>query len=291
MNNDHLERNVDKLLSRTKPELEMPLESKERILSKLKGEAAEPKLIRGRPLSWATAAAAAALLLIFLLWPVQSGVAWADVVKHFGEVESLIARLTIEEIPPSGAPKVTTGRLYQMDPGMSRSEIWTAASDEPESIVITNSGSERSSIIRLSPRERVAHRTTLIFSGVALDERKGMSRDIVAEAWSRLEKVTAAHANLIGEGEVDGVAAVLFEVDIREIFKGPRAAGVAGVMRVWAELKTGVPLEVEAEFIDPSGVKRRTTFSEIEWNAPLTEDLFAAPDLEGWQVIEEEHLM
>jgi outer membrane lipoprotein-sorting protein len=292
MSNQHLEDNVRKLLSNTEPELEMPREGKERVLSRLKGRAAKPKMVLRRPLSWATAAAAAAVLLFLLFWPggMDGALAWADVVKHFSEVESLIARLTLEEIAPSGVARVTTGRLYQMNPGMSRSELYTTDVDEPETIIITNSGLERSSILRLSPREKVAHMTTLTFSGTALEEREGMSRDIVTDAWSRLERVTADQASSIGEAYIDGVLAVGFEIDIREIFRGPRAKGIAGTMRVWAEQLTGMPLEVEAEFLDPSGTLRRTTFSEIEWNAILDEELFEIPDLEGWQVVEEECL-
>jgi outer membrane lipoprotein-sorting protein len=291
MNDNHLEENVRKLLSSTEPELEMPRESKERVLSKLKGRAAKPRMVLGRPLSWATAAAAAALLLFLLFWPggMDGGLAWAEVARHFHEVESLIARLTLEEIPPSGVAKVTTGVLYQMDPGMTRSEIFEASPDEPVSIVITKSGEERSSIVRLAPKVKIAYRITLAFSGTALEERQKMSRDIVAEAWARLEKVTADAASSIGEVFIDGVLAVGFEIDIRDIFKEPQATNISGTMRVWAEQGTGVPLKVEAEFLDPSGTLRRTTFSEIEWNATLGEELFEIPDLEGWQVVEEEH--
>jgi outer membrane lipoprotein-sorting protein len=290
MNDNHLEDNIRKLLSSTEPELEMPRDNKQRVLSTLRGRAAKPKMTSGRPLSWMTAAAAAAVLLFLLFWPggMDGGLAWAEVASHFNEVESLIASLTIEEMPPSGIARVTVGRLYQKDPGMTRSEIFEASSDEPATIVITRSGEERSSIVRLAPKVKIAYRTTLEFSGSEFVERREMSRDIVAEAWARLEKVTADQAASIGESFIDGVLAVGFEIDIREIFKGPQAAGLSGIMRVWAEQLTGVPLRVEAEFLDPSGTLRRTTFSEIEWNAILDEELFEVPDLEGWQVIEEE---
>jgi outer membrane lipoprotein-sorting protein len=284
-NNDHLEKNVEQLLTRARPELGMPQASKRKVLKSLQASAAPSW--KGR-LSW-TAVAAAAAILTFFFWPwgMNGGVAWADVVKHFNDVQSVTARVIMESSSPTGEKMVSEARLYQKDPGRSRSEMLAATADRITYIVISNSGLEESWTARLSPDEKVAHITSLSFSGRAIDPRAEMPRDLVAESWTRLKEVTADETKSIGEGEVDGESVVGFEIDIWSLFKDPAAVRMDGVVRVWADRRSGVPLEVETEFTDPAGRQRMTTFSEIEWNPQLSDEMFTIPDMRGWQVAKE----
>jgi len=139
---DHLERNVEKLLSRTERALAMPDEAKRRALRALleegarmnaRAESVEPERAAG-PRRWSWLAAAAAILLIatVLFWPgsLESGVAWADVVRHLHEVQTLVARVTAETVMPTGERFSTRAMLYQKDPGQSRSETYAVTGDE-----------------------------------------------------------------------------------------------------------------------------------------------------------------
>ena len=121
MNDDNqLEKNVERLLSRARPELTMPEESKKRILMALQASGAPSWKMR---LSW-TAVAAAAAIVAFFFWPwgMNGGLVWADVVKQINEVRSLAARVVVESTPATGARMISEAKLYQKDPGRSRSE-------------------------------------------------------------------------------------------------------------------------------------------------------------------------
>jgi hypothetical protein len=304
--------NVERLLSRTEPELRMPRERKQATLRALLDEAAEGSDVRpGRPerrfvmktRSWSWLSAAALLLAAVILWPggLNDGVAWADVVQHLSRAESLIARISLEDTPPSGETRHGFAMLYQRDPGLFRTEVYAlreaedASDGRPvesdavaQSIMISRGGPREATILRLSPVERVAHRTTLTFAGRLLDDRGAMPRDLVGETWSRLKEVTGDRTRAIGEREIDGVRTIGFETDIRELFRDPSAPHPDGVFRVWAATGSGAPVEAEVEFRDPRGWHHRTRFLDLEWNAPVDDGLFEIPDLEGWTVVEEE---
>jgi len=300
---DHLEDNVEKLLSRSQPELAMPRETQERILSALTRDEApdvSQRPWRRRAPWWVTAAAAAVVVALIVLWPggARPALAWADVAEHFDRVGSMVAWVTTEETSPSGAVKVTRLRALQKDPGLSRTETLagpgpfpvpggTVAPDRVESTVIMRSGREESTIVRLAHRMKEAHRTTLSFAGTALEGREAMPRGLVAGTWDRLRSLTSDDARIIGEREIDGVPAVGFEARIDETFGGAAARVRDGVVRVWASAETAAPVEIELEFGDETWGRYRTVFGNLEWNAPLPDGLFEPPDLEGWTVVDE----
>lgn len=311
---DDLQNNVEKLLTRARPELSMPQASKERVLRALLAEEAwQPAVAsltpkRGRAAmmstrwSWVTAAAAALLLGVFLFWPggLQNGVVWADVVRHLDRIESVIARVTIDDTPPGGVRKRSFAVLFQKDPGLSRTEIyaspgvpdadsdeWPFTPDAAESIVITSSGRDEAVVVRMSPHEKVATRTTLSFAGAALDARSAMPRDMVAASWARLKEIAADRTRVIGEREIDGISTVGFEANIEDVFGESSEPHPKGVVRVWAAHGTGAPVEIELDFRDERGWHHHTRFWDLQWNAPLADGLFRIPDAGDWRILEE----
>jgi len=254
-----------------------------------------------RPLSWAAAAAAVLVVALLVLWPggMQGSPAWADVAGRLAEARSVIAWAAIETIPPSGGTRITHARLFQQDPGMTRTEIFSAAEPAPvpaepvppeaiESIAIMVRSPEQSTITRLYPGERRAERTTLSYSGKVLEARERMPGDMVAEMFGRLRALTADQARLVGEREIGGHPAVGFAARITELLGGGAAPPLDGTVRVWASRDTALPLEVEVEFTDPGGTAHHTVYGPIEWNPPLDRELFTPPDLDGWWVTGDE---
>jgi len=292
-----LEQNVEKLLSRTPPELALPQESKQSILEQLVRQPEPARTLWGRPLSWAAAAAAVIFVVLIALWPGGDGggLAWADVVEQLNDLRTLSARLITEESGPTSPPVIRQVRFYQQDPGLSRTEMLATPgpSGEPVgdedvvSVRIAVSSPERATITLLQPLERTAHRTVLTFGGRQVDTRAATPPNPVAESWGRMKEITSDQTRRIGDRVLDGVAVTGFEADLRHVFRDPRAARPEGTIRIWAARDTGVPVEVELEFSGPMQMTYRTRFSDLEWNVPLSADLFREPDLSDWQVTEE----
>jgi outer membrane lipoprotein-sorting protein len=299
---DPLEENVERLLGRSRPELSMPQATKDRILSVLTGEdtpASEKPAWRRRAPWWATAAAAVVVMGLIAFWPgtTTPALAWSDVAEHFEGVRSMVAWVTSEETSLAGAVKVTRMRALQKDPGLSRTEIVSGPGAFPppggavpperlESAMIMRSDREKSTIVRLSYRERTVHRTTLSYAGTALEGRETMPRGLVATTWRSLRGLASDDTRIIGRREIDGTPTVGFEAGIDEL-PGGRTARVRGVARVWASAETAVPIEIELEFVDDAGGRYRTRLGNLEWDAPLADDLFELPDLEGWTIVDE----
>jgi len=310
--NGHLHENVARLLASVPPERPLPQEAKRRILAALidrarvEGEQPTRKTRRGsigwkRLGSWAAAAAAAVVVALIALWPggMQSGLAWADVAQHLAEARSVIAWATSEATPPSGGTRVTRARLLQKDPGMTRTETFSSAEPAPhpgepvpteavESIAIMIRSPRESTLTRLYPGERRARRTTLSFSGKALEARERMTGDMVGEMFARLRGLTEDQTRVVGEREIGGRPAVGFAARMAELLGDAPAPPLDGTVRVWASRETALPLEVEVEFTDPHGTAHHTTYGPIEWNPPLEEGLFTPPDLNGWWIFADE---
>jgi hypothetical protein len=58
-------------------------------------------------------------------------------------------------------------------------------------------------------------------------------------------------------------------------------------VRVWASAETAVPVETELEFVDGAGGRYRTVLGNLEWDAPLADELFELPDPDGWTIVDE----
>ena len=295
-NRDQLENNLERLLSRTPPNLTMPPAGKARILEALKAQETErnPKLrliarkgqamITSKRTPWATAAAAAIILVLIGLWPsgAQNGIAWANVVEQLNAVRTLTGHITSKGTPGSGTRDTRTAKFFYKDPGRSRTESY-APSGAVESIVIITRGEQQSTQVRLLPQEQTAHRTTHLFSGDVGDLRPPNVLYLAEDSWSRLVFITTDATREIGERNIEGIPAVGFETPLEELFDTSSPERPRGTLRVWADRETAVPLAVEAQYRDGRGFPYETTIDHIEWDLPLDNDLFELPHLDGWK--------
>jgi outer membrane lipoprotein-sorting protein len=258
-------------------------------------------MFTGKSLPYATAAAAAIIVVLLGFWPgiSQSGIAWADVVAQLNEVKTMMGLSTTEEVSSTGTRVIYRTRLFYKDPARSRTEYLavpdadqptdigaSAPAEEAESVVIINRGESQSVEIRLYPWRKLVERKTLIFPGRMLYLREGATFNLAADSWESLARITADKTRQVGEREIDGVEAAGFEASIRELFYSPSVEPPEGVVRIWANVETAVPIMVEAQFEDQRGRMYQTRIEGIEWNVPLADELFDEPDLEGWEIQE-----
>ncbi|MCK4858844.1 MAG: hypothetical protein KAT58_12795 [candidate division Zixibacteria bacterium] len=256
-------------------------------------------MIASKRTPYATAAAAGLILVLIGFWPSGSGsgIAWADVVEQLNEVRTVIGLSTTEEVSASGTRTVYRTKLYFKDPAMSRTEFYAvprvqqaaeAGTSPPanavESIVIIVRGQDQSTEMHLYPQRKAGQRTTHLFSGNMLDLRAGDTFNLATDGWTSLRRITSDQTREIGERRIDGMQTVGFEAAVRELFDTPRIAPPEGVVRVWAAKETAVPVEVDVEFRDKRGQVFKTRIENIQWNVPLSDDLFDVSILDGWEI-------
>ncbi|HUW82348.1 MAG TPA: hypothetical protein VMZ31_06050 [Phycisphaerae bacterium] len=179
---------------------------------------------------------------------------------------------------------IKRGQLFQKDPGFSRVEEHSLPvvepttsqprTDLPSMIWILKEHANVSVTINLEPRWRTAFRSTYL--------RQAPLDDIpmrVTEFWTNLGTITADETRTIGRRYQDGVRLIGFEAPLEDVWGSRPFDGTA---RIWVNERTAMPTLIEMEFCEGEGVLHRYTYSEIEWDVPLSDGLFDLPDLEGW---------
>jgi hypothetical protein len=254
------------------------------------------------------AAAAAVILLAIAFWPEDSrnNIAWADVVGKIKEAKTLVASGTMEIILSDAykaqckakgedVPQQTTdeSRYFYKDPGMDRWErLWSRTVSTPtqpsttqpsvmrptKDVTISIRTEDKWTILSLRPDSRWAGRHILIHWPMH-DE----SLDKAADIRTKLCKIASDKTRKIGVSEINGMRVVEFEAPVQAW--EPRLP-YEGTIRVWASEKTAELIACEMEYSRPPFGMFRNRIYDIQWNVPLSDDLFTLPDLTGWTVVD-----
>lgn len=255
---------------------------------------------RGKLVGWLAAAAAVTLVAAIVLWPggLDSGLAWADVVRHLDEVTSFTGWARIDEVAPDGQRKTMHARLFQKDPSYSRTELLdeeapfpptpeTTDAGQARSIRITAGSADRATILLADTEQMIVHRTTLTFAGKAAQSRVAIPRDLISMMWERLRGVTSDQTRIVDRKVVEGSAVVAFAVEMAALVGDDPAAPADGSVRIWVDADTGVPREIELRFTVQGGYTTHTTYGGLEWNIPLPDALFEIDEAEGWTFVDD----
>jgi outer membrane lipoprotein-sorting protein len=295
---EQLERNIEKLLSHVHPEVAMPEETKAKVLSALLegrvgassklrlGIERRLKMLSGKRMVYGLAAAIAVTLLLFFLWPgvSTSGIAWADVIEKIENVRTMTGIFTVEERGPSGEEKVTRSKIYYKDPSKARFETYYPGTERIQAIRITDREPDRAVMTNIYPDRKEGERTSLIFKGTILDERKDDPLDMAGLSWLKLKNIASERMNEVGVRDVDGIPAAGFEASMREVFSGSKLPTPDGVIRVWVNRETVVPVAVDAEFEGRAGFQVKSSLTEIEWNVALVDELFSDTAFDDYEI-------
>ena len=238
-------------------------------------------MFQSKRVRWSAAAAvAAAVVLVIGFWPGKAGrgpgngIAWADVVQRIGAAKTMVCwgghgtSLCRYRCFSEG----DRCRLEQYAAGVeqrpTRIEVSPAVSTGWDSIAWSPS---RKRLLRHAHR-RVSIRVSSKTASVPLVEQPAEDR--------------ADQTRRAGEAELNGVPAVIFEASTQELFDGqPPAFEEQGTLRVWVSKRSGVPIQMELRHGGGSGNEVVETASEIQWDVPLSNELFQTPPFDdGWKV-------
>jgi hypothetical protein len=299
---DILESNVGRLLSAHRPDACIAGDVKERIASvlvdRVEGTDRTSKQTKQRRLTpfqsraaKMAAVAAAALIVtpivLWFLWP-QRTIAWTDVASCVGESHTMRAQFVEEERAATEGEgdwrPIKRGQVFKKDPGLSRVEEHSLPvaepttsqprTDLPSTIWIIKEHANASVSIQLYPRSQTARRATYPRQ-TPMDDTPMR----VTALWESIADITADDTRTIGRRYQDGVRLIGFEAPLEDVWTSWPFDGTA---RIWVDDRTAMPALMEMEFCEGEGVLHKSTCSEIEWDVPLSDELFELPDLEGW---------
>lgn len=287
--NDRLEENVERLLSAVGPTLHMPQSDADRVLSEILEEAKTPhrrsQWFLGAAAVAAAVAAAALVAVILLSGGPHRGVAWADVVRHFENIEAVSCPYVEEIVSPNGDRRTRTGQVYFQDPGKMRFELWEhnrkgapdQSAGQPDVIVVDYPNPEELTRTRLviQPLIASARRETVVEKGNP--GRRLPSDDLASLMWQIIQGVRSLAAEEVGRRRIGDVTVVGFEAGYEDTFD-ERFFGfpMDSVVRIWASEEDGRPLGIQFDggtYRD--GVHRRVRFEPLSWNPVIDPTLFS----------------
>jgi outer membrane lipoprotein-sorting protein len=290
-------------------------EADERILQDARNELAKRLQKRTAPLDavkrksilpgrWAMLSlAATAMLILFLLSPwkgdLNGSISWADVQTQLEQIRSVSLKAYGHTEYTTGKQITYCGKVYHMNPGLSRAEIEVSTSDvvglKPGAnrIYIFRQESDRYNLLTLNPESKQAYLETRLFN--VEDGRKPPFKQFmntVSMSWKKIKEITEEKTRIIGDRVINGVPSVGFSLDglpAETIYLPGYATVIEATVtsgQLWVNRKDGTPMHAEIEAkIDVSpifGQKVHLEYTDIQWNIPLEESLFNINIPEGW---------
>jgi len=189
-----------------------------------------------------------------------SGVAWADVLEKAEQVPVVIFDMTAEITEGQGQTLVLPSRCYVAGDYGTRSDTFM--------------GGQLMAIKYRLPKQKVAYQIRVdrkqYWRFDLSDEEAAAGRD-PDDPRTWLETILSGDYTKLGQATIDGVMAEGIEC------RRPEFVGDDGVIRLWVDVETNLPVRIEVEMREMEGGRMRPqkfTMENFEWNTQLDESLF-----------------
>ena len=212
--------------------------------------------------------AAAAVIIIgvtlglfeFLDNGATSGVAWGQVLEKTEQISAVVFDMTVEIDQPGGENLVHPSKHYVAGDYGTRSDIYIDG---------------KLSVIKYRlPTQKVAYHIRvdqkMYYEFELSDEEVARGRDSDdPRTW--LKTILSGDYTKLGRAEINGVAVEGIECSRLEM------TGENGIMRLWVNVETNLPVQIEVEMLGMAGGRMRQhkyIMENFEWNASLDETIF-----------------
>ena len=217
-------------------------------------------IMKNRVSKIATAAVIAiAILAAIHFWgsPIE-GIAWADVVRPI-----LTAHTVVFNIRSVEGENLPITRIMNMGTQRVRSEVLSADGKTVQVIAICDY--DTSQMLTLTPEQKIAALTDL----KDLPEKPENILETIRNIITELQNDPEVSVESLGEMEIDGRTAKKF-----------RATGPDGVLIVWADLETALPIRMEQTW-------RQMQFvcTDFQFDVEIDESLFSMEVPEGYSTL------
>ncbi|MFC1635263.1 hypothetical protein ACFL5Z_10520 [Planctomycetota bacterium] len=206
----------------------------------------------------------AVLIVILLPGGSRTGVAWGEVLERAEQVPTVIFDMTVEIDYPEGKKLVLPSKNYVAGDYGTRSDIYLDGT--------------LSMIKYRLPTKKVAYQVRIDrkqYWRIELsDEQAARGRD-PDDPRTWLKMILSGDYIELGRTTINGVIAEGIECN------RPEMVGEDGIMRLWVDVETNLPAQIEVDMLGMEGGQMRQhtyVMENFEWNASLDESLFE-PDI------------
>jgi len=206
-------------------------------------------------------AAVAGALLWLTVGEGGRSIAWADVQQQIGNVRTLTMKVTITH---EAIPQITMRMMFK-EPGLIRQEVI----DPQKAVGIINMPEGR--MLTLIEKEK----KFIVVKLSSLSEQQMQRLHEGADFLGMMKKMMDGSKKELGEREINGRSVKGYEV---------KKQSQQLVMTLWADAKTGEPVEIE---MSVSGAGLKIVMTDFERNKELDDKLFSLEVPEGYTPMEE----
>ncbi|HNS19198.1 MAG TPA: hypothetical protein PKH24_01805 [Sedimentisphaerales bacterium] len=189
-----------------------------------------------------------------------SGVVWAEVLDRTEQVPVVIFDMTAEIAEGQGQPLVMPSRNYVAGDYGTRSDIFM--------------NGELMAIKYRLPQKKVAYQIRVDqkkYWHFDLSEREAAMGRAPDDPRTWLKTILSGDYTKLGRATINGVVAEGIECS------RPEFVGSDGVLRLWVNVETNLPVRIEVEMRETEGGRmkpQKFVMENFEWNAQLDESLF-----------------
>ncbi len=189
---------------------------------------------------WGTGLAAAALALFWMIFGMGGRMVFADVVERVNAAKMLRCKISTDVVN-TGQGKVTqTGTIIM-------SQTWMIMRTANMKMIVDN---EKSQMITLTEATKQA---------LVMNQKNAPAAAPVVNILDSFRKFDAQASTPLGDRQIDGQPARGFEIT-----QGNQH------MKVWADLKTELPVRIEIAGANPVMPDTNVTFTDFDWNPTVT---------------------
>jgi len=230
-----------------------------------------------------TKAAAAAVIIVAVILglnitggPDIAGVTWAEVIEKVEQISALTYDMTAEISYPENKKLSFQSENYVAGENGCRIDMYM-------------NGELFMQKYRL-PKEKVAYRIgpkEKTYSRFVLSESQAETESDFPRQWVKI--ILSEDYTKLGRGNINGIDVEGVEVHNSELLEGDE-----GVVRLWVDIETNLPvrMELEGKMMMDAGAKRPTKFvmDDFQWDVELDESVFEPNIPEDYRLIIEEKL-
>lgn len=236
------------------------------------------RLKKYRPLITASAAAAAVVIALIGLWPISEppGIAWADVARRIQASETVCgwSRTIYPDRERSFNEYV---RFYMKDSFLERFEFYEV---NPATRPVSSQPSPRE--VRLRRGHDADWSSIIWYASKRVNRQKidnclDYKENRVASIWYKLRQISSDGAYYQGVELLDGQEMLVYLAPIEYLIDDDYAPD-KGTVRVWVSKETKLPVRCDMCYVDFNDRNAVTSVYDLQWNEPLSDDLFDPPD-------------
>jgi hypothetical protein len=277
---DHLETNIERLLSRAEPQVTLPADHRQRIIGRLLEQAVAQRAVQGRLVThkiWrsllksrslrvAAAIAFAAVLIWVLQGPNSTAIALVDVGKRVEQISAYMFKVTATVTGQMEGMSATDTRtettvLVSKERGMRMDQTIPPLHGGPATHQLMYYLSGNRTMVIVRPDQKMYMKVTPV--------NLTRTRQQIYDPWELIKQVLRCKYKHLDRSMIDGIQVEGFETtDPASLPGGMDVIWDDVCVRLWVGVADRLPVRVDMDFTMEGSGHAQVQISDLKWEQP-----------------------